>query len=124
MEVLHCLSELSLEELEANIQIDHEYQQANNPLKMIDSIDKIDVSFLVEVGEKDELDAITFGKLIKNNQEFISKLQAKGISVKGGVVPAAESDEPDNGGNAMHGPSFQRTRLGGVLKFFSDVHRN
>ncbi|MFQ5823536.1 MAG: hypothetical protein ACE5JB_05725 [bacterium] len=53
----------------------------------------------------------------------VVRIKDKGIPVEGGIVPAASDNVPDNG-SANHGPKFWRTRLGTILKFFSEFYES
>lgn len=107
-------------ELAANVQLDESYIAANNPMQLIQVLDPINLHFFLEMGEND-LSNRFGGNSVAETQNFINILTTKGIPVAGGIVAAATGTEPGNG-NADHVPEFWRTRLGGVLKFFSDIH--
>jgi S-formylglutathione hydrolase FrmB len=110
----------TLVELEANVHLDEDYIAANNPMELIDTFADINLHFLIEIGENDPI-SIMGGNVMICVQNFLTALAPKALSVQGGIVPAASSTEPGNG-NATHSPAFMRTRLGGTLKFFSDVY--
>ena len=108
------------QEVEANVHLDDAYIAANNPPELIEALSEINLSFFVEVGANDEIDFFTGH--IAATEDFVTALEAKGVTVEGRVVPAATDAEPNNG-NAMHALSFFRTRLGAILKFFSDIYQ-
>jgi hypothetical protein len=107
-------------EVEANVQLDSNHISENNPRQIAESLSQIDPHFFLEIGENDILDSFGGGP-IQDVQDFIIYLRNKGVSVGGGIVPASSGNVPENG-NAEHSPEFWRTRLAGVLKFFSDVY--
>jgi len=111
----------SQEEVEAKVHLDRNYISAHNPWDILEPLNEIDLHFFIEIGENDISDSL-INPTIERAQEFIDFLKEKGIPVEGGIVPAASEDEPDNG-NADHNQRFWRTRLGVILKFFSDVYQ-
>lgn len=108
-------------ELQANVHLDNDYISQNNPIDIIQSIDEIDLEFFIEIGTNDIIEIANPGT-IDAVRDFINILREKGIPVEGGIIPAASSNEPGNGG-ANHVPEFWRTRFGTVLKFFSDAYQ-
>ncbi len=109
------------EEIETNVILDEDYLSANNPLKIVAaSGTTINLPYFVEIGAGDQID-LFMTDFISSTEALIAEMEAQGISVQGGVIPAAASGEPGNGA-AGHSEKFWRTRIGAVLKFFSDIY--